>query len=264
MSEPASIGFDADAIDPKGQPFRVSAQEVIRPEDLDWADRLEESARASGNYKSAEMLMEVVNLRRNTPDHPVLDDPRPFANKNGRVVINRYGPISPFSGSTATQTTLPVRLVHYADGDDRLLLEVGPYDLGEDDINVLHRAIGDCRRAQGTFDTEDKSKSCLVDFDDLVEAARGFIRKPGHTCGVSLADIVDELNFMFVGGFELTPEVQTVLELLDALRNDENVFTFNDAGMQFMWVESPGQAHAAIADPPELIRRALSRDKQSE
>lgn len=112
----------------------------IPDEDLAEAARLESQAERTDDAQEAAGLRIVINFLRTLPDYPVLDDPRTEENEDlGRVVLEEFGVITPYTPEDDWWKTMPVRLAYGCVGG--LQVEVGPYTLGKRELRVLSRAI---------------------------------------------------------------------------------------------------------------------------
>jgi hypothetical protein len=119
-------------------------------EDLAEADRLEVQAMQTDDPDEASGLTLLVNRLRTPPNFAVLDHPRTEANEDlGRVVLEEFGVITPYFPQDDFCRTLPVRLVY--DGVGGLQIELGPYNLGERELRVLHRAINAWLKSENHF-----------------------------------------------------------------------------------------------------------------
>jgi hypothetical protein len=76
-----------------------------------------------------------------------LDDPRTSGNEEfGREVIEELGAIAAYTPANDHWVRMDVRLVYDSSGG--FTIEVGPFDLDENDIAVLQRAIAAWERME--------------------------------------------------------------------------------------------------------------------
>lgn len=79
---------------------------------------------------------------------PILDAPRLYANNMlHRTVVDDFGFLEPYTSETDSWFALPLRLVHDDAGGRHL--ELGPYSLNGDDVELLRAAIAAYDRATG-------------------------------------------------------------------------------------------------------------------
>jgi hypothetical protein len=108
--------------------------------DLAEADRLEAKAMQTDDPDEAAGLRLCVDSLRTPPNFPVLDHPRTECNDEfGRVVLEEFGVITPYTPEDDGWKAMPVRLVYDCGGG--LQIEAGPYTLGRRQLRVLIAAI---------------------------------------------------------------------------------------------------------------------------
>lgn len=80
------------------------------------------------------------------PDFPVLDSAR--ENTEGRLVFDEYGSLEPYVDEIDTWFDMPVRLALTAGAG--LVLELGPYTLDHEEIQLLRKAIAEYDKVKAT------------------------------------------------------------------------------------------------------------------
>lgn len=81
----------------------------------------------------------TLSNRGPMPDFPVLDESRTDRNDYCRTIFDTFGFVEPYTGTTDSWVSMPLRLVH--DTAAGWHLELGPYDLNAADILALRQAI---------------------------------------------------------------------------------------------------------------------------
>jgi hypothetical protein len=74
--------------------------------------------------------------------------------------------------------------------------------------------------------------------DDVVAAAREFIRGEGEACVVSISQLLDELSDELGDRFPVSPDTYEVLDLIETLWADQHVDQVPETGsIEFAWNE---------------------------
>jgi hypothetical protein len=73
--------------------------------------------------------------------------------------------------------------------------------------------------------------------DDVVAAAREFIRGEGDACVVSIYRLLHELSDMFGDRFAVSPNTHKVLDLIETLWADPHVNQVPHGSIEFAWSE---------------------------
>ena len=73
--------------------------------------------------------------------------------------------------------------------------------------------------------------------NDVVAAAREFIRGEGNACVVSIWRLLDELTNKFGDRFRVSPDVYKVLDLIETLWADPHVDQVPLGSIEFAWSE---------------------------
>jgi hypothetical protein len=129
--------------------------------------------------------------------------------------------------------------------------------------NITHPMGPTGNNSQANTDSKENKMSVTpndhVVPDDVVAAAREFIRSEGDGCVVPISELLDELSDKFGDRFRASPDMHKLLDLIETLWEDPHIDQPQAGWIEFAWNEK-GFDHDQV--PATGLKAMLLRNAQ--